>query len=385
MERSLRRLLALLLAAATIVAPTLAPAVAASEEYVPVWTKLSPPSAPSVRSGSALTPMISLGRLLLFGGCNGGKLGDTWEFDTANGTWTNRTAAPMPPIRYSPALVSDPVARQTVLFGGAGPAVLNDTWRYQDSNGTWSNASPPASPPPRQAHVMAFAPKAQRMVMFGGVGGAYGFADLNDTWVYDRQNNTWTEAAPSPSPSARYWPAFTFVGPGDRFMLYGGGTPNGTLSDVWFYQLENNSWWRSSAAAPPGPRRETTLAHHPSLDRVIMFGGSAPGLRNDTWSYQLSSGTWSNITPAISPEARTEHAMSLDPASGKFVMFSGFRTGGASFYLNDTWLLDLLAPAPGNSAGLLLPIALLTVATMMLLVFRVRRRRTSVSVDQDGR
>jgi N-acetylneuraminic acid mutarotase len=383
---ALRARRAYVLAAVLVLAalPLFASAADDSSETVAAWTKLNPSGPPSVRSGHAFAALPSTGRILAFGGCDGGKLADTWELDPANGTWTNRTSGGGPPKRYAPGMAHDPASRRTILFGGAGPDVMNDTWSYNASSGAWTDRAPAARPLNRQEHMMALAPVARRMILFGGSDGAYNVISLNDTWSYDVANNTWTDLKPAVTPPGRTLGGFIHVGPGDRMMLYGGWTSSGRFGDLWFYQLENNTWWKSTNSTPPGARRAPGLVLDARHGLVVMFGGLAADYASDTWTYNRTTGAWSNITPPSSPPGRSDHAMAFDPSTGKIAMFGGRDNGAPGIYMNDAWLLDLSATVPGVSVWIYLPGAAVMAAALVLLGAqrKLGGRRADAPADQ---
>jgi len=64
----------------------------------------------------------------------------------------------------------------------------------------WTNVTPTLSPQPMAGAMMAYSSKAHRFVLFGGWDGVKG---LNETWVYDPGNRTWTQLNPNLSPLGR--------------------------------------------------------------------------------------------------------------------------------------------------------------------------------------
>jgi hypothetical protein len=70
--------------------------------------------------------MAALGtKVVMFGGAQNVRIGDTWEWDGA--VWTRRTPANSPPPRASHAMAT--LGNKVVLFGGEGEgAELADTW-----------------------------------------------------------------------------------------------------------------------------------------------------------------------------------------------------------------------------------------------------------------
>src|SRR5436309_13715297 len=73
----------------------------------------------------------------------------------------------------------------------------SDTWAYDFNLNTWTDMDPAVRPPPRYGHAMAYDLQSDRVILFSGYGlnGNY----FDDTWAYDFNKNTWTNASASPS------------------------------------------------------------------------------------------------------------------------------------------------------------------------------------------
>lgn len=89
--------------------------------------------APANRSGHAMAYDSQRGKTVLFGGYNGGSLGDTWEWDGA--TWQQVVPTGASPVsRRLHAMVYDSQRGRTVLFGGYNGALLGDTWEWDGTS-----------------------------------------------------------------------------------------------------------------------------------------------------------------------------------------------------------------------------------------------------------
>jgi hypothetical protein len=73
-------------------------------------------------------------QLLLFGGTDSADdfLGDTWTWNGA--TWTRRSPATSPSARTGARLAYDAQSGQLILFGGYSGTPLSDTWSWTGSN-----------------------------------------------------------------------------------------------------------------------------------------------------------------------------------------------------------------------------------------------------------
>lgn len=117
----------------------------------------------------------------------------TWTFAEASKQWT-ATAQPMgeqPSARILPGMAYDAGAKKIVLFGGDDLAhCLGDTWIYDCEKKTWSQAHPKTAPRPRAGQAMVYVPEAHGVLLCGGYTG--GWKGLRDVWLYRIADNTWT-------------------------------------------------------------------------------------------------------------------------------------------------------------------------------------------------
>lgn len=92
------------------------------------WTKLAPPSAPSVRGMASMAYDPGLGAVVLFGGVGvpGGRFNETWVWNGA--AWKQIQLAAAPATRFNMAMDYDPNAKGLLLFGGFHTNTLGDTW-----------------------------------------------------------------------------------------------------------------------------------------------------------------------------------------------------------------------------------------------------------------
>src|SRR5439155_592798 len=176
--------------------------------------------------------------------------------------WTNKDPFPKPPMRYCHATAYDAQSDRVILFGGdlAG-GLFNDTWAYDFNTNAWTDMAPGLSPPATLCDAMAYDSESDRLIMFGGVGSP---VYLNDTWAYEFNKNTWTNAPAGPS--ARYSHAMVYDSQTDRVILFGGysvGPGSGYLNDTWAYDFNTNAWTSMDHPVPlSAPQRLTTSPGH---------------------------------------------------------------------------------------------------------------------------
>lgn len=200
---------------------------------------LSTPSccpAPDGRSPALLVDATSFaGGFLLFGGYLGGGYlaNDTWILQDGD-VWSRQSPPNAPTPRHDNAIAADLIRRNVILqggslVGGAYGGRVSDTWRYDGSS--WVLLSDPSPPGPRQIHSMTYDASRDRMVLFGD--GPWNEAV---TWEFDgsQWNAVSTPTMPDPD---RCDTQITYDSTREVVWLYG-GVPCPVdiyLNDTWAY------------------------------------------------------------------------------------------------------------------------------------------------------
>ncbi|KNE67600.1 hypothetical protein AMAG_12053 [Allomyces macrogynus ATCC 38327] len=204
---------------------------------------------------------------------------------------------------------------------------------------TWraDTAASSSVPPGRMFHAAAITQRAgaDTMYIFGGQGAnAMIYAD---TWRYDVASKTWTQLAPTPSPSNRTDSAFAIIG--TTLYLFGGLSQSGeVLSDLWAFDLTTEQWNQvTTAGTLPCARRHAAMTTVNGT-KLALFGGS-DGDRNPTSKLHVldtMTHTWTQVSPGgdvAPPAAERIGAVTLDD---KRVLYTGGVGAGGS--LNSTWV-----------------------------------------------
>lgn len=286
-------------------------------------------------------------RIVLFGGLteSGSVLGDTWAFNVDQNTWMTMNPAAGPSARSSHAMAYDVPADRIILFGGVqnvGGAFVevNDTWAYDFDTNTWMNRNPAIAPSPRLGHRMAHDDQSGRTVLLSGHRGQGPSATLfHDTWAYDFAANEWSDMAPSPNPAAGNHGSLAYDTQSDRIVHFGGQAfPGAYSNETWSYSFDTNTWTESQPSARPSPRFAHAMAYDTTSDRTILFGGSAGS--DETWGFNLAAGEWERMTPSSQPSGRLGHRMAYDRQSDRIMLFGG----GPNLlgpYNGETWAYDV--------------------------------------------
>ena len=266
------------------------------------WQKLSPATHPSARRFHAMANIGNNKVLLFGGvqGYSDQAIyySDTWLFDGNNNTWSLLSPASKPAARYFHAMAYMGDDKVLLIGGSSGlyPGdYKNDTWIFDISDNTWVQKYPTSSPPGRFSFAMTRIGSGKALIMGGEIGKYQGWpVHAKDTWIYDLATNTWTQKS---SPSS-WWGyschSMAFLG-GTKAMLFGGiyNDPMSQywipLDDTWIYDLANDSWSEVLNTPSPGELNHHALAEtHAGGGDIVLFGGSlwGAGLSKETWIFQ---------------------------------------------------------------------------------------------------
>ncbi len=236
------------------------------------------------------------------GGCCGIE---TWAYDPDSNTWQNMETPNPPPLRFGSRMVYDAESDRVVLFGGADVftfQMLSDTWTYDYESDTWTNMEPANSPPPHFFHDMVYHQAGDRIVMFGGYDEGSGLY-RNDTWAYDTNTNNWTELHPATPPSPRSYAPMAYEAQTGEIVMFGGTLdatlwPNEPVSEeTWIFDLEAASW---TQASPKKPSPARAWYHMVGVGNgVVAFGGgpSRFAYNSDTYTYSSRKNLWKRVNP----------------------------------------------------------------------------------------
>src|SRR5256885_15571995 len=137
------------------------------------------------------------------------------------------------------------------------------------------------------------------------------------TTLFRSETNTWTNLSSAIAPSPRYHGGFAYDSTVDRFVLYGGvgGDPyDHSPYETWLYDYDNNTWSQIAPDHSPSPKALMGIAFDTQSARTIMFGGNAGGNTpgNETWAFAAAKPRGNNRAPAATrtpreAPARTSH------------------------------------------------------------------------------
>ncbi|GBB84241.1 hypothetical protein RclHR1_10870002 [Rhizophagus clarus] len=216
------------------------------------------------------------------------------------------------------------------LFGGYSTDSIytNDMFILDSINLSWKNASSINAPIPRASYGAVFLPN-KNIIYIGGYNENVGVFSLNEVYIYNTLNSTWTTQTTYGSiPSARYSISSVLSLDNQKIIVYGGYGPNFSQSinpedSLYVLNTSNFNWYIPKVVGNMPPTR----AFHRSLlienYMVITFGqGYAQETDKDILLLDISNDNeyiWktsfnnNNSTPTITSTPQVTLPISLDP------------------------------------------------------------------------
>lgn len=289
---------------------------------------------PAPRVFSAMSYDEARGRIVMYGGYNGGGArDDVWEFDGARWVEVATTGSPSPAARERHAMVYDSVRGGLVVVGGYTSAPTDEVWLLKAK--VWTKLSlGGAMFLARTQPVAAFDEVRGRVVVFGGLAGNIARGD-----VFEIVGNAWVKPAPSTVPDGRHAATAAFDAKLSRVVFFGGQSPiAGTFNDTWTW--DGTAFGNvSPRAATLSPRTGATAFYDAPLQRVSLFGGTdETGPHNDLWEWNGARWAERVLDGGAMPSPRYAHASAFDSSRNRLVVFSGSTESMGQ--LVDTWEFD---------------------------------------------
>ncbi len=253
----------------------------------------------------------------------------------------------IPPSRNDHAMVYDSQNNQIILFGGINEddnsVDLETTWIFSSQNQTWTELSGITSPGGRFAHRMVYNSITGKIILFGGISTST-YDRVNDTWEFDPITYEWTKLYPTTSPSARSAHAMYFDPVYNEIILFGGGISTMVLDDTWIYNCTANNWHQIYPPYHPMMRYGHSFVYDEEKQVGVFFGGRLgnSAQQDDTWYFYRSSSSWAMKYPAVKPSKRYFTSMVYNPNDETIIMFGGDNEDSPIRATDDTWIFDSL-------------------------------------------
>jgi hypothetical protein len=198
---------------------------------------------------------------------------------------------------------------------------------------TWTQANPSTSPSARVSVEAVFNPFRQRVVMYGGRTPAT--LGLQETWTWNGQD--WTLQQPTVSPPGKWAHNLAFDWHRNRVVLFGGRQGTTDTNNTW--EWNGSNWSEVKTKTLPPARRSFGMAYDMKRRVTVVFGGAGfPSQLGDTWVYDGQD--WTQVQTSRAPTPRDHSRMVYDDSRGVIVLFGGWDQKNGNKYLNDTWEFD---------------------------------------------
>ncbi len=189
--------------------------------------------------------------------------------------------------------------------------------------------------------------------------------------------------APANTPGQRAI-ANTWVDSQNNLWLFGGQDGNGSINDLWKYNITSNEWaWVSGphsemSTGRYGVKRKSAITNQPAARKggvswkdkagnLWMFGGSNELYLNDVWKYNIDSSLWTwmhgdSIESPPSNYGKIDAAAATNTPGGRnlatgwvgkdglFWMYGGFGLDNIAI-LETTMICGTTTPLPTNGHG----------------------------------
>lgn len=250
---------------------------------------------------------------------------------------------------------------ELLLFGGfptlTGDQPSSATWRFTVATKAWSQVQVDADgglPDARGGHAAAWDGPGNRMLVFGG--GSIAAVAAADLWALDFSTDppAWSMVATTgPAPSPRLVMASGWDPVGRKWYLFGGLPDRSTpapLNDLYVLDAATNAWSAPATSAPPPARGFCAGAWDADSGRFVVYGGSDGSFlypeRSDAWALDPTASpmSWQQLTTVGGPGGRM--AASFFDGLSPLMLF-----GGSSDWVNlPIFFQDLQALAVGTPA-----------------------------------
>jgi hypothetical protein len=276
------------------------------------WTDKLQPEIPAIHNRQKISSIYGSDKVLFFGGDRFNPNSDTRIFDYSQNRFIQKFQEYKPDPRGDHAMAPIYGTDKVLLFGGiyeesSDRIYYDDTWIYDVSENNWTNKEPGEAPNKRILHKMASVWGDDKVILIGGYcyeGGGNSIY-YNDLWIYDLNDNTWTQKTQSKKPSIQDVYGMSSIYGTDKIVIlttnYYDYNKGNIYGETWIYDVSDNKWTNNTKQnqITPLSAKEMTSIH--GTDKVLSFGGFQNSYTRDTWIYDLSDNEWSKRTTISTP------------------------------------------------------------------------------------
>ncbi|OLS21282.1 MAG: N-acetylneuraminate epimerase [Candidatus Heimdallarchaeota archaeon LC_2] len=272
-------------------------------------------------------------------------------------SWSAMPSSSVLGLRTDPEFVYYESASIFILFGGVSDDVIfGDTLMYDPKTETWLNITPSISPQPRYFHSMVYDNKFDKILLYGGVNEFLdeNYTIINDMWVYNYENNTWTEIFPETLPPPRFFHSMIYDDKNEITIMYGGTNGVDDYFESWAFDFTNQDWRFLSTNNLAKYSVGTEALYDNHQDKMILLGGTIGsailesdrsieseilnnGSHMEFWYFDYNANTWTFQEVTAGPKNGMGHAAIYDIQNSQIVLYGGYEANIAS---SVTWIFD---------------------------------------------
>jgi hypothetical protein len=232
---------------------------------------------------------------------------------------------PTPFDRHSYSCIVYCASKNTAyLWSGANNSIstgyIGDMWAYDFSKRAWREITG-SHPFTVFEQSMSYDPFLNKLILVGGSPATY--RDGTNTYLFDLNTETWTDATPATSPTARFGQTLCFDPVQRVTWMFGGGPYGSGTDELWQYDAARDAWEQiQPEGASPSARRFAHMAYDSKHAVMLLWGGvtSSNEPLGDTWIFDPAARSWRQVTPDASPPANPrDYSEDLDYDSGNDV------------------------------------------------------------------
>lgn len=207
----------------------------------------------------------------------------------------------LPPPRYQhTAVVANGL--MIVFGGGSENTLLNDLFIFNFEDKTWTEIVPATEviPCPRRGHTSACVGRS--LYIFGGIGEA---GALNDMYRFDFDTKAWSPVLCNGMPCPRF--LHTSCVYGRSIWVFGGTDGASVFGDLLEFNCETNSW-EEVQGEPPSPSPRCSHAAAVFQDSMFILGGDTDGTVIDVFEFVFGARKWYRIQTTVPGVSRQGHS-----------------------------------------------------------------------------
>jgi N-acetylneuraminic acid mutarotase len=271
------------------------------------------------------------------GSSEDGRVEDAWRRGLDTDAWEPRAGLPESIFRSTAVRHGN----DALVFAGtaSGGDESNRLYRWSLGEGTWTQVS--AGRPPGGRYKAAAAMAGALMVVHGGRTNDSGEdVTLQDVWVFDPADDTWTEVNTNGGPGPMTRQGLAWDSQREMLWMHGGIDQDDVRHDwLWSLDLTSGVWAEHEVGGDtPGVRASHTFLEVEG--KLLVWGGTSSD--DSTWFYDPDTEAWTQHTHETAPSPRDAQVADVTSDGANLYLMGGDPAQDlAGDFVADFWQLDL--------------------------------------------